>query len=78
MAVQDTVRGFFGNALEQEGVEDGDSLLMAGLIDSLKMEELIAFLEKEFGIEIDEDEMLPDNFDSIEAIVSFLEEKQTA
>ena len=58
------------------GFSDQDNLLMKGVIDSLKMLDLISFIEKQFGIAIDEDEMMPDNFESVDAIVSFVNEKR--
>ena len=55
---------------------DGDSLLELGVIDSLSMVDLIAHLEKSYSIGVDEDDMIPENFDSIDAIVSYLEQKR--
>ena len=55
---------------------DGDSLLGAGVIDSLVMIELLAKLETTHGIVVADDEMTPENFDSIDAIDSFLSRKR--
>jgi len=57
---------------------DQDNLLIKGVIDSLKMLDLISFIEKQCNIAIDEDEMMPDNFESVDAIVSFVNEKRRA
>ena len=54
---------------------DTENLLTNGVIDSLKMLDLISFIEDQFSLKIDEDEMMPDNFESVDAIISFLEEK---
>lgn len=78
MSKKEIVRSFFEPELENNGVEDGDSLLMAGIIDSLKMMDLIGYLEKKFDIKIDDDELMPENFDSIEAICMFVREKMVA
>ncbi|MCA9731247.1 MAG: acyl carrier protein [Deferribacteres bacterium] len=78
MTNKETIRKFFGKELDNAGVGDDDSLLMAGIIDSLKMMDLITFLEKEFGVSIDDDELMPENFDSIDAIESFVAEKKAA
>jgi len=56
--------------------EDNESLLNNGVIDSLKMLDLISFIEEKFGVAIDEDEMMPDNFESVDTIVQFLEAKR--
>ena len=46
------------------------------VIDSLGMLELIALLEKEFGIAVDDEDLVPTNFASIEAIAAFVESKR--
>jgi acyl carrier protein len=61
---------------EFEDLDNDDSLLELGIIDSFKMLELIEYIQKEFGIEIDEDDMLPENFDSVNAIVEFIGSKK--
>jgi len=55
---------------------DSDNLLVKGVIDSLKMLDLINFIEQKFGVTVDEDEMMPDNFESVEAIVAFIAGKR--
>jgi len=61
--------------------DDGDalthdaSLLDAGIIDSTGVLELVCFLESTFGIEVQDDEMLPENLDSIRAISNFVSRK---
>ena len=54
------------------------SLLEAGIIDSTGVLELIGFLEETYGIRVEDDELLPENLDSIERIVSFVERKRAA
>ena len=48
------------------------SLLEAGVIDSTGAMELVAFLETEFGIVVDDQDLVPENLDSIDAITSFV------
>jgi acyl carrier protein len=61
--------------------DDGDaithdaSLLDAGIIDSTGVLELVCFLESTFGIEVQDDEMLPENLDSIRAITGYVTRK---
>ncbi len=78
MSNKELIRSFFEPELENNGVEDDDSLLLAGIIDSLKMMDLIGYLEKEFEVKIDDDELMPENFDSIDAISTFIREKKAA
>ncbi|HED10485.1 MAG TPA: acyl carrier protein [Caldithrix abyssi] len=61
---------------EFNDLDHDDSLLELGIIDSVKMMEMISFLEENFGIEVDDEELMPENFDSINAIVAFIESKK--
>ena len=63
---------------DDEGLEDDVSFLEEGIIDSTGILELITFLEEDFSIEIDDEEMLPENLDSINNVLAFLNKKITA
>jgi acyl carrier protein len=52
------------------------SLIEAGLIDSTGVLELVGYLEEKFDIRITNEELLPENLDSIDNIVGFVERKQ--
>ena len=54
------------------------SLIEGGIIDSTGVLELIGFLEEQYGIQIGDDELLPENLDSIEYIVQFVTRKRAA
>jgi len=54
---------------------DGDSLLERGILDSVTLLRLIAFLEEEFAIAVDEEDILPANFVTLDAIAGFVEAK---
>ncbi len=51
------------------------SFLEEGIIDSLGIIELVAFVEKRFGISVADHELLPDNFDSVNKLSSFITSK---
>lgn len=55
-----------------------DSLIGSGILDSVRLLQLIAFVEKQFGIQIDDAEMNADNFRSIARIKTLIEAKQSA
>jgi len=61
---------------EFDGLDHDDSLLELGIIDSVKMMELIDFIEKTYGISVDDDDLYPENFDTLNAIVAFIESKK--
>lgn len=56
-------------------VADNDSFMEKEIIDSTGVLELTAFVETEFGITIEDNEMTPDNLDSIEKLVKFIARK---
>ena len=72
--IQKAVREFIGKELgrEVDRVTDAESLLEAGILDSLGVLSLVGFIEQHYGITVTEDEMMPENFDSIEAIAAFV------
>ena len=77
--MRDEIRRYLLTHRASKGVSnlsDSDSLLETGVIDSLAMVDLIAHIEKTYGISIGEDDMVPENFDSIDAIVSYIEQRR--
>ena len=54
---------------------DDDSLLEAGIIDSTGILELINHLEEHYGIKVNDDELVPENLDTIASIAAFLGKK---
>jgi len=56
-------------------IADTESLLDAGLIDSTGVLELVAFLEGEFCLHMADADIVPENLDSIRAIVAYVEGK---
>jgi acyl carrier protein len=57
--------------------EDDASFLEMGIIDSFGILELLSFVESEFGITVDDHELVPDNFDSVQKLSSFIIRKQS-
>jgi acyl carrier protein len=68
------VEGFlFG---ESNNLSDSDSLLEKGIIDSTGVLELVAFIEETYGFKLKDEELIPDNLDSIVNIVEFVSRRQ--
>lgn len=63
---------------DETALNDGESLLNKGVIDSVGALEITQFIEETFNIKVKEDEMLPQNLDSVDNIVAFVERKQMA
>ncbi len=63
----------YGSAPEE--LDDEASFLESGIIDSTGAMELILFLEEEFGVKVEDAEMLPENLDSVDKVCAYLEGK---
>lgn len=59
----------FGRA--EERLSDDDSLIEKGIIDSTGVLQLVAFLEQECGIHVEDDEIIPDNLDSLSKLTAY-------
>jgi acyl carrier protein len=57
---------------EANGLRDNTSFLEEGIIDSTGVLELVSFLEEEFSITIADEELIPENLDSINNVSAFL------
>ena len=80
-SIQDIVRGFLSDRVLLSGpmaLEEGQSFLRAGVLDSTGVLELVAFLEKDYQIKVADDELVPDNLDSINSIHQFIQRKRSA
>ncbi len=62
---------------QDTNLTDETSFLDQGIVDSTGVLELVAHLEKTYNIKIKDEELIPDNLDSINAIASFLAQKRT-
>jgi acyl carrier protein len=82
MTDRDKVRDYiienflFGDA--EPLADDGMSLLDEGIIDSVGVMELVAFLEQEFGVKVADEELVPENLDSVANLVAFVGRKRAA
>lgn len=60
---------------DQTALGNDDSFLDKGIIDSTGIMELVMFLEEQFGVKVDDAELLPENFDSINRLAQFVARK---
>ncbi|MCL2777951.1 MAG: acyl carrier protein [Polyangiaceae bacterium] len=61
---------------DAHALADNASLLDQGIVDSTGVLEVTAFLESEFGIKVADDEIVPENLDTIANIVAFVRRKR--
>ena len=80
MSTQDRVRSFIIDELRFRGsakeLKNDLPLLEKEILDSMGIFQVVAFLESEFGIEIDDEDLVPDNFGTIDGIARLVESKQ--
>jgi acyl carrier protein len=58
-----------------DSVGHDDDLLAQDVIDSLGIVELVAFLEARYGIDVGDDDLVPENFQSVNSVVAFVAAK---
>ncbi len=54
------------------------SLLELGIIDSTGVLELVGFLEETFQITVEDDDLVPDNLDSVDNLVKYIQRKSNS
>ncbi len=59
-----------------DALKDDVSLERAHIVDSVRTLELIMFIEETFGFSVDNDDAVPENFDTVNAIVAYIERKR--
>lgn len=62
----------------QRNVSNQESLLENGILDSLGILEVVTFVEGEFQITVDDEELQPDNFSSIASMSAYVVRKRMA
>ena len=60
----------------EDSFSDDDSFLELGIIDSTGVLELVTFVESTYGVTIEDEELVPENLDSINSLVRFIESKR--
>ncbi len=74
-AIKEQIKGFiienflFGDEGE---LEDDISFLETGIIDSTGVLELVEFIEDTFSINIDDEELIPENLDSLQSVTKYI------
>ena len=78
--IKDRIRQFVTTTFyvpDPAQVTDTTSFLDTGIVDSTGVLEIIAFLQSEFGVEVEDNEILPENLDSVAAIAAYVGRKQS-
>lgn len=57
---------------DQSALKDTDSFLDNNILDSTGIMEIIFFIEEQYAIKVEDEEMVPENLDSVDNIVAYL------
>jgi acyl carrier protein len=80
MQIETKIKDYIAKNLlfSEEGYTYADevSFLQEGIIDSLGVMELVEFVQKEFGIKVEQTEVTPENFDSVAKLAAFVKTKK--
>ena len=80
--IEQPIRDFIATRLlySNEGFTHADdaSLLREGIIDSLGVVELVEFLQGQFQLKVEQQDVRPDNFDSVAKMAAFVRRKRGA
>ena len=74
--MKDAIRAFIVDTFFVDEFEDDESVLRAGILDSTGVLELVAHLESTYGLRVADDELVPENLDSLSAVVAYVERKK--
>jgi acyl carrier protein len=80
-SIEKDIRGFLVETFlfgRDQPFTNDDSFLENGLIDSTGVLELIGFIEEKYNIKVQEEEMIPENLDSIHFLLDFIRRKLQA
>ena len=66
----------FGDASGRFTFTDDDSFQERGIVDSTGILELVCHLQQHYGIVIEDEELVPDNLDSVSKVARFVERKR--
>ncbi len=79
MDIRSDIRGFiqdnFMMGRDPEELTDSGSLLELGIIDSTGVLELVGFMEEKYGFQVEDEDLVPDNLDSVDNLVGYIQKK---
>ena len=76
--IQTKTRAFLQKHFQNIELTDDQDIFALGFVNSLFAMQLVLFVEKEFGLQIEDEDLDIDNFRSLNAIAALVERKSTA
>jgi methoxymalonate biosynthesis acyl carrier protein len=82
MELKEKIRKFIESNLvvfeDEANFSDSDNIFEMGFVNSLFAMKLVNYIEQEFGITVDNDDLEISNFSSVDRIIKYIEEKKQA
>lgn len=82
MELKEKIRKFIESNLvvfeDEAEFNDGDNIFEMGFVNSLFAMKLVSYIEEDFGVQVDNDDLEISNFNSVDRIVEFIQGKQAA
>jgi acyl carrier protein len=80
--VEAVINGYISKEIVQDSsllpLGNATSLLETGILDSLSLLRLVVFIQEQFGILVDDVDLIPENFDSVDAVCAYLRSREGA
>jgi acyl carrier protein len=80
MAIEERLRTFIQNNFllgdKNRAIKEDESFLQSGIIDSTGVLELVNFIEETYKIKVEDEELVPENLDSIQNLIAYIQRKQ--
>jgi acyl carrier protein len=76
MTVTEQLKAFIRESFLVDDFGETDSFLRAGIIDSMGMLQLVDFIEESWGIPVADEDIVPDNFDSLANVAAYVERRR--
>ncbi|MCH6257190.1 acyl carrier protein [Puniceicoccaceae bacterium K14] len=75
MENRNAIRAFIQKRVNHKELSDSDNIFKLGFVDSMFALQLVSFVEKEFSVVVEDDDLVIDNFNSVDAIERFVNSK---
>ena len=75
---QDKIKTFLSKYFKNRDLRDDEDIFALGFVNSLLAIQLVMFVEKEFGVAVEDEDLDLDNFRSVDAIAQLIERKTAA
>ncbi len=79
--VKEQIRGFIvtkSPIARKRRIQNDDPLLESGILDSLGVLDLLGFIEEAFSVSFGDDELVPENFQTINRLAAYIERRRAA